>query len=98
MNLSSACDGRAENAAHVNLCLCLIFQTRISAVRNGVMRMMSVMGSYSCFCSKTSSRLKSGAGYTGQVCTAEQKVLSIKRSVEFYHCSSKILIIYNFLF
>ena len=58
------------------------------------MRMMSVMGSYSCFCSKTSSRLKSGARYTGQVCAAEQKVLSIKRSVEFYHCSSKILIIY----
>ena len=37
---------------------------------------------------------RSGARYTGQVCAAEQKVLSIKRSVEFYHCSSKILIIY----
>ena len=53
--------------------------------------MMSVTGSYSCFCSRTSSRLKSGAR---QVCAAEQKVLSIKRGVEFYHCSSKILIIY----
>ena len=32
--------------------------------------------------------------YTSQVCAAEQKVLSIKQSVEFYYCSSKILIIY----
>ena len=32
--------------------------------------------------------------YTGQVCATEQKVLSIKQSVEFYYCSSKIPIIY----
>ena len=32
--------------------------------------------------------------YTGQVCAAEQKALSIKQGVEFYYCSSKILIIY----
>ena len=32
--------------------------------------------------------------YTGQVCAAEQKVLSAKQGVEFYYCSSKILIIY----
>ena len=32
--------------------------------------------------------------YTGQVCAAEQKVLSIKQGVEFYYCSSKIQIIY----
>ena len=32
--------------------------------------------------------------YTGQVYAAEQKVLSIKQGVEFYHFSSKILIIY----
>ena len=75
------------------------------AVKNGVMRMMSVMGSQ-CFCSKTSSRLKSGARYevraealpylanTGQVCAAEHKVLSIKQGVEFYYLNSKILIIY----
>ena len=31
--------------------------------------------------------------YTGQVCAAEQKVLSIKQGVEFCYCSSKILII-----
>ena len=49
INLSSAYDVRAENAAHVNLCLCLSFQTQISVVKNGVMRMMSVMGTYSAF-------------------------------------------------
>ena len=38
------------------------FQTRISAVKNGVMRMMSVMGTQ-CYCSKTSSTLKSGARF-----------------------------------
>ena len=32
--------------------------------------------------------------YTGQVCAAEQRVLSIKQSVDFYYCSSKILIIH----
>ena len=32
--------------------------------------------------------------YTGQVCAAEHKVLSIKQGVEFYHQNSKILIIY----
>ena len=62
MNLSSAYDVRAENAVHVNLCLREIFQTRMSAVKNGVMRMMSVMESYY-FCSKTSSRLKSGGRF-----------------------------------
>ena len=108
VNLSSAYDVRAENAVHVNPCLCLSFQTRISAVNSGVMRMMSVMGSQ-CFCSKTSSRLKSGArewagealpylAYAGQVCAAEQKVLSIKQGVELYYFSSKILIIYFYYF
>ena len=63
INLSSAYDVRAENAGHVNLCLCLSFQTRISVMKNGVMRMMSVMGTYSVFCSKTSSRLKRGARF-----------------------------------
>ena len=68
----------------------------MSAVKNGVMRMMSVIRSWY-FCSKTSSRLKSGArfeevgealpysAYTGQVCTTEHKVLSIKQGVEFYY-------------
>ena len=94
---SSAYDVRAENAVHVNLCLCLSFQTLTSAVKNGVMRMMSVMGT-KCFCSKTSSRLKGGArfeirrgdggealpylAYTGQVCAAEHKVLSINQGVQ----------------
>ena len=32
--------------------------------------------------------------YTGQVCVAERKVLSIKQGIQFYYCSSKILIIY----
>ena len=32
--------------------------------------------------------------YTGQVCAAEQKVLSIKQGVQFYYFRSKILIIY----
>ena len=32
--------------------------------------------------------------YTGQVCAAELKVLSIKPGVEFYYFNSKILIIY----
>ena len=32
--------------------------------------------------------------YTGQVCAAEQKVLTIKQDVEFYYFSSKIIIIY----
>ena len=32
--------------------------------------------------------------YTGQVCAAEHKVLSIKQGVEFYYFNSKILIIY----
>ena len=32
--------------------------------------------------------------YTGQVCVAEHKVLSIKQGVEFYYFNSKILIIY----
>ena len=72
-------------------------------MKNGVMRMMSVMRSW-CFCSKTSSggRFEEGGGggalpylaYTGQVCAAEHKVLSIKQGVEFYHQNSKILIIY----
>ena len=71
----------------------------MSAVKNRVMRMMSVIRPW-CFCSKTSSRLKSGArfeevggggealpylAYTGQVCPAEHKVLSIKQIVEFYY-------------
>ena len=47
MNLSSAYDVRAENAVHVNLCLRKILQSRISVLKNGAMRMMSVMGSYS---------------------------------------------------
>ena len=42
VNLSSAYDVRAENAVHVNLCLCLSLQTRISAVKNGVKRMHDV--------------------------------------------------------
>ena len=61
-------------------------------------------------CSKKISRLKSGArfkaegrgggeelpylAYTGQVCAAGQKVLSIKQGVQFYYFRSKILIIY----
>ena len=72
------------------------------------MRMMLVMGS-SCFCSKTSCGLKSGArfevggaggealpylAYTGQVCAAEHKVLSINQGVELYYFNSKNLIIY----
>ena len=73
----------------------------MSAVKNGVMRMMSVMGSQ-CFCSKTSSRARfeEGGGelpylaYTGQVCAAEHKVLSIKQGVEFYYFNSKILNVY----
>ena len=32
--------------------------------------------------------------YTGHVCAAEQKVLTIKQGVEFYYFSSKIIIIY----
>ena len=32
--------------------------------------------------------------YTGQVCAAEHKVLSIKQGVEFYYWNSKMLIIY----
>ena len=44
INLSSAYDVKAKNAVHVNLCFCLSFQTRISAVKNGFMLMMSVMG------------------------------------------------------
>ena len=32
--------------------------------------------------------------YTGQVCAAEQNILSIKRGVEFYYCSRKIVIIF----
>ena len=32
--------------------------------------------------------------HTGQVCAAEQKVLSIKQGVEFHYFSIKILIIY----
>ena len=68
INLSSAYDVRAENSVHVNLCLCLSFQTRISTVKNGVMWMISVMGTY-CICSKRSSRLKSGARFeVGVVC------------------------------
>ena len=74
----------------------------MSAVKNGVMLMMSVMGSQS-FCSKTSSeaRFEEGGGgtplfrlYTGQVCAAEHNVLKIKQGVEFYYFNSKILIIY----
>ena len=60
----------------------------MSAVKNGVMRMIS--------CSKTSSgaRFEEGGGggralpylaYTGQVCAAEHKVLSSKLGVEFYY-------------
>ena len=70
--------------------------------------MMSVMGSYSAVVLKQSldwrvelvSRWGGGGealpylAYTGQVCAAEQKVLSVKQGVEFYYCSSKILIIY----
>ena len=47
------------------------------------------------------SRRRGGGGgelpylaYTGQVCAAEQKVLSIKQGVQFYYFRSKILIIY----
>ena len=73
----------------------------MSAVKNGVMRMMSVMGSQCIWC-KTSAgaRFEEGEGalphlaYTGQECAAEHKVLSIKRGVEFYYFNSKILIIY----
>ena len=32
--------------------------------------------------------------YTGQVCAAEQKVLTVTQGVEFYYFSSKIIIIY----
>ena len=69
--------------------------------------MMSVMGSYSAFVLKQAldwrvehfSRWGGGEAlpylaYTGQVCAAEQKVLSIKQGVEVYYFSSKILIIY----
>ena len=72
--------------------------------------MMTVMGSYSAFVLKQSlldwrvehvSRWGGGGeealpylAYTGQVCAAEQKVLSANQGVEFYYCSSKILIIY----
>ena len=109
INLSSPCNVRAENAVHVNLCLCLSFQTQISALKNGVMRMMLVMGTW-CFCSKTSSRLKGGArfevgdggegealpylAHTGQLCAAEHKVLRINQGVELYYFNSKNLIIY----
>ena len=78
-------------------------------MKNGVIRMMSVMGS-SCFCPKTSCGLKSGArfevggggggealpylAHTGQVCAAEHKVLSINQGVELYYFNSKNLIIY----
>ena len=80
----------------------------MSAVKNGVMRMMSVMGSQG-FCSKTSSGARfeevgGGEGgalpylaYTGQVYAAEHKVLSIKQGVEFYYFNSRILIIYFIL-
>ena len=71
--------------------------------------MMTVMGSFSAFVLKQSldwrvehvSRWGGGGkealpylAYTGQVCAAEQKVLSAKQGVEFYYCSSKVLIIY----
>ena len=69
--------------------------------------MMTVMGSFSAFVLKQSldwrvEHVSRWGGeealpylaYTGQVCAAEQKVLSAKQGVEFYYCSSKILIIY----
>ena len=74
----------------------------MSAVKNGVMLMMSVMGSQS-FCSKTSSEARFEEGgegalpyfaYTGQVCAAEHNVLKIKQGIEVYYFNSKILIIY----
>ena len=68
------------------------------------------MGSYSAFALKQAldwrvehvSRWGGGGGglalpylaYTGQVCAAEQNILSIKRGVEFYYCSRKIVIIF----
>ena len=58
-----------------------IFQTRISAVKNGIMRMMSVMGSWGGGGRKALAYL----AYTGQVCAAEHKVLRIKQGVEFYY-------------
>ena len=56
---------------------------------------------HSAFCSEVGGWGGGGLGglalpylaYTGQVCAAEQKVLSIKQGVEFYYLSSKILII-----
>ena len=74
------------------------------------MRMMSVMGSWcfcpktsSRLKSETRFEVGGGGGggealpyvaYTGQVCAAEHKVLSIKHGVEFYYFNSKILMIY----
>ena len=61
----------------------------MSAVKNGVMRMMSV----SLFVLKQVLEHVSGRGegalpyfaYTGQVCAAEHNVLKIKQGVEFYY-------------
>ena len=75
----------------------LNFPNASVAVKNRVVRTMSVMGSQ-CFCSKkkNSSRLKRGASfevgggalpylYMSQVCAAEQTLLSIKQVVvNFY--------------
>ena len=65
-------------------------------MKNGAISIMSVMGS----CFMSGARFRGGGkalpylAYTGQVCAAEQRVLSIKQSVDFYYCSSKILIIH----
>ena len=64
----------------------------MSAVKNGVMRMM-YLWDHSAFVLKQVlehvSRRGGGAlpylAYTGQVCAAEHKVLSIKQGVEFYY-------------
>ena len=95
-NLSSAYDVWAEMQYMLESMFMLNFLNVSVAVKNGVMRMMSVMGS-SCFCSNKSPRLKNGAcfevgggalpylAYTGQVWAAEHKVLSIKQGVAFYY-------------
>ena len=81
MNLSSAYDVRAEDAVHVNLCLCqnfpnVNFSSEEWYYANDVS--YGIMGG---------GRRKALAylAYTGQVCAAEHKVLRIKQGVEFYY-------------
>ena len=87
MNLSSAYDVRAEN---------VWIYVYVKSSKREFQQWRMVL--WSAFRRGGGDEALPYLAYTGQVCAAEQKVLSIKQGVEFYYFSSKILIIYFIIY